>query len=88
MSTVRKVKFINYKIEPHTQLYASENSDYSIIIVSRSKHHAIIQGIMRTMEPIRTDGNGNEYIELKTDFSKQTYYAYSAFWIERSTVNA
>ena len=73
-----KTTFKNVKIEPHTRLYAWENSDYTIKIHSRTASHAIVEGILRTKEPIRTDENGNEYIQFRSEFGRtQTYYGFA-----------
>jgi len=68
----------NVKIEPHTRLYAWENSDYTIQVFSKTASHAIVKGLLTTKEPIRTDENGNEYIQFRSDWgSTQTYYGFA-----------
>lgn len=64
------------KIQPNTTLYAKENSDYTIRILSRSDKTAIVQGLLKTREQIHTDESGNEYIQFRSDWGRtQTYYA-------------
>ncbi len=73
-----KTNHFNTHFEPNTRYYCWENSDYEISIRSRSATHAIVNGLLRTREPIHKDDQGNEFIQFCTDFGRtQTYYAFA-----------